>query len=165
LTQVEAAASLTVPAGKAPLYLRLADLHHRYLEYDRVIDPLVERVRLTPNDARAHTDLGLAYTRIGQTHSALVELLIASILGPDDADALAALGQIHFDAGNYTAAEPVLRQTLARLGRESQSRAELAEFDRLRAAVNDDARAKFEAEQQRREEPMPPPPSPRGTDR
>jgi len=167
LKHVEAAALLTVPAGKAPLYLRLADLHHRYLEYERVIDPLVKRVRLVPNDARAHTDLGLAYTRIGRTSDALTELVMASILGPDDADALAAIGQIHFDAGRYAAAETVLRraiaampalaqphyvlgQTLARLGRESQSRAELAEFDRLRASSNDENRAKFEADQRRR---------------
>jgi tetratricopeptide (TPR) repeat protein len=167
LKHVEAAAALTVPAGKAALYLRLADLYHRYLEYERVIDPLVKRLRLVPNDAQAHRDLGLAYTRIGRTSDALAELVFASILGPEDGEALAAIGQIHFDAGNYAAAETVLRraiaatptlaqphyvlgQTLARLARESQSQAELAEFDRLRGMANDETRRLFEKEQRQR---------------
>jgi tetratricopeptide (TPR) repeat protein len=161
LHELEAAAALTVPAGKGALYWRLADLQHRHLEYDRVIEPLTRRVALNPNDARSHTDLGLAYTRVGRTNAALVELAVATLIGPDDPEALTAIGQIHFDAGNYAAAEPVLRRavtikpaliqaryllghTLARLGRTNDSRAQLREYDRLRAAANDDARRVFE---------------------
>jgi len=131
-----------------------------------VIDPLVRRVRLTPNDARAHTDLGLALTRVGRSGDALVELVMAAIIGPDDAEALTAIGEIHVDAGNDAAGEAVLRraiaatptypkarylmaQTLARLGRERESREQLAEYDRLRAAANDEARRLFDRQQAR----------------
>jgi tetratricopeptide (TPR) repeat protein len=161
LREVEAAAAFPVLAGKAALYYRVADLHHRFLEYDLVIDPLARRVRLIPNDARAHTDLGLALTRVGRDGDALVELAMAAIIGPDDAEALTAIGQIHFDAGNYRAGETVLRraiaatpayakarylmaQTLARLGRERESQEQMAEYDRLRAAANEETRKNFE---------------------
>jgi len=168
LRELESIASLTVPAGKASLYWRLADLEHRHLEYERVIEPLTRRARLDPNEARAHTDLGLAYTRIGRSDQALVELAIAGVLGPDDAEALTAIGQIHFDAGDYAAADLVLRRaivmaprlaqaryllghTLARLGRADESRIQLEAFDQLRAAANDAARQVFEVNMLRRE--------------
>lgn len=168
LRELEVAASFTVIAGKGALYWRLADLEHRHLEYERVIEPLVRRVRLNPNDARAHTDLGLAYTRVGRTHDALVELVVASLLGPDDAEALTAIGQIHFDDGNYDAAEAVLRRaivmaptflqaryllghTLARLKRSGESEQQLAEFERLRAAAHDEGRRAFEVDQLRQD--------------
>ena len=166
--QLELAASSTVLAGKAALYFRLADLQHRFLHYDRVIDPLSRRVRLNPNDARFHTDLGLAYTRVGRTNDALVELVAAALLGPDDAEALVAIGQIRFDAGEYAAAEAVLRraavvaptfpqaryllgQTLARLGRADESRVQLADFERLRSAANEETRRTFEIDMLRKE--------------
>jgi tetratricopeptide (TPR) repeat protein len=168
LDELEVTASFTVLAGKGALYFRLADLEHRHLEYERVIEPLTRRVRLNPNDGRAHTDLGLAYSRVGRTDDALVELVMAAVLGPGDPEALSAIGQIHFDAGNYAAAEAVLRQaiaiapttiqaryllghTLARLGRARDSQEQLAEFDRLRAAANEDARRAFEIEMRRQE--------------
>ena len=161
LRELEVAAGFTVLAGKGALYWRLADLEHRHLEYDRVIDPLVQRARLNPNDARAHADLGLAYTRIGRTGDALVELVAASLVGPDAADTLTAIGQILFDAGRYAPAEAVLRRaiavsptaaqaryllshTLDRLGRANEAREQLAEYDRMRAAANQDARHVFE---------------------
>jgi tetratricopeptide (TPR) repeat protein len=168
LHELENAATVTVIAGKGALYLRLADLEHRHLEYDRVIDPLTRRARLDPNNARAHTDLGLAYTRVGRTSDALVELVVASLIGPDDAETLTAIGQIHFDAGRYAAAETVLNraiavrpalvqaryllgQTLDRLGRANESREQLAEYDKLRAAANDDFRHVFEVDMLRQD--------------
>ena len=168
LRELEVAASFTVVAGKGALYWRLADLEHRHLEYERVIEPLMRRVRLNPNEARAHTDLGLAYTRIGRTNDALIELVVASLIGPADAEALTAIGQVHFDDGNYEAAEAVLRRaivmaptllqaryllghTLARLARASESEQQLAEFERLRAAAHDDGRRAFEVDQLRQD--------------
>ena len=168
LRELEAAASFTVLAGKGALFFRLADLQHRHLEYERVIEPLTQRVRLNPNNARAHTDLGLAYTRIGRANDALIELAVASLIGPEDAEALTAIGQIHFDAANYAAAEPVLRRaialaptfvqaryllghTLLRLGRVDEGKVQLAEFDRLRAEANAEARRTFEIAQLHRQ--------------
>jgi tetratricopeptide (TPR) repeat protein len=166
--ELEAAASLTVLAGKAPLYFRIADLHHRQLEYDRVIEPLTRRIRLNPNDARSHTDLGLAYTRVGRTADALIELVTASLIGPDDAEALTAIGQIHFDAGRFLDAEAVLRRaiaiaptllqpryllghTLTRLGRTDEGKEQLAVFDRIRADTNAEVRRVFELDQLRQQ--------------
>jgi len=168
LHELEIAATFTVISGKGALYLRLADLQHRHLEYERVIDPLTRRTRLDPNNARAHTDLGLAYTRVGGTIDALVELVAASLIGPDEAETLTAIGQIHFDAGRYAAAETVLGraiavkpafaqaryllgQTLDRLGRANESREQLAEYDRLRAAANNAFRHEFEVDMLRKD--------------
>ena len=168
LHELEIAAALPVLAGKGALYFRLADLQHRHLEYEQVIAPLTQRVRLNPNHARAHTDLGLAFARVGRSSDALVELVTASLIGPDDAEALTAIGQIQFDAGMYAAAETVLRrgvaaapallqarylmgQTLARLGRAQEAAVQLAEFDRLRAAVHAETRRTFEIDQLRQQ--------------
>jgi Flp pilus assembly protein TadD len=168
LHELEIAATFTVISGKGALYLRLADLEHRHLQYDRVIDPLLRRTRLDPNNARAHADLGLAYTRVGRTSDALVELVVASLIGPDNAEPLTAIGQIHFDAGRYAAAATVLARAIAvgpvlvqaryllghifdRLGRPDQSRVQLAEYDKLRAAANDDFRRVFEIDMLRKD--------------
>jgi tetratricopeptide (TPR) repeat protein len=168
LRELEIAATFTVISGKGALYLRLADLEHRHLEYDRVIDPLTRRARIDPNNARAHTDLGLAYTRVGRISDALVELVVASLIGPDDAETLTAIGQIDFDTGRYAAAAVVLAraiaakpalvqaryllgQTLDRLGRPDESREQLAEYDKLRAAANSDFRHGFEVEMLRQD--------------
>lgn len=168
LHELEIAATFTVISGKGALYLRLADLQHRHLEYDRVIEPLTRRVKLDPNNARAHMDLGLAYTRIGGTSDALVELVAASLIGPDEGETLTAIGQIHFDAGRYAAAEAVLGraiaakpsfaqaryllgQTLDRLGRANESREQLAEYDKLRAAANNAFRHEFEVDMLRKD--------------
>jgi tetratricopeptide (TPR) repeat protein len=97
-----------------------------------------------------------------------VELVAASLLGPDDPETLTAIAQIHFDAGRYVAAEAVLQRaiaiapaliqaryllghTYARLGRASDSQKQLAEFDRLRSAANEDARRTFEIDVLRRQ--------------
>jgi tetratricopeptide (TPR) repeat protein len=168
LHELELAAAFTVISGKGALYLRLADLEHRHSQYDRVIDPLTRRVRLDPNNVRAHADLGLAYTRVGRTSDALVELVVASLIGPDNGETLTAIGQIHFDAGRYAAAATVLARaiavtpalvqaryllghTLDRLGRPDQSREQLAEYDKLRAAANDNFRHVFEVEMLRKD--------------
>jgi len=94
--------------------------------------------------------------------------VVAALIGPDDVEALAAIGQIEFDAGEYVAAEAVLRraaivaptfpqaryllgQTLARLGRADESKDQLAEFGRLRSAGNDEVRRTFEIDMLRKE--------------
>jgi tetratricopeptide (TPR) repeat protein len=163
LHELEMAASFTVISGKGALYLRLADLEHRHLEYERVIDPLTRRVRIDSNNARAHTDLGLAYTRVGRTSEALVELVAASLIGPESAESLSAIGQIYFDARRFAAAATVLGRAIAvppalvqtryllgqaldRLGRPAESREQLAEYDKLRAAANDSFRHAFEVD-------------------
>jgi tetratricopeptide (TPR) repeat protein len=161
IAMLDAAAELTVPAGKAHLYWRIAELAHRHQDYDRVADALGHRVRLLPNEPIAHRDLGMAYSRAGRNDDALIELLMASMLGQRDAEMLAAIGQIHLNAGRLAAAEAALRRaialdsrlpqaryalgtTLLRLGRADEGKRELDEFQRLRTQALEDQRRSFE---------------------
>lgn len=161
IATLEAAAGLPVPAGKAQLYWRIAELAHRHQDYDRVAAALSQRVRLLPNEPIAHRDLGMAYSRAGRSDDALIELLMASMLGHEDAEMLAAIGQIHLNAGRLAAADATLRRaialdprlpqaryalgtTLLRLGRADEGKRELDEFQRLRTQALEDQRRSFE---------------------
>jgi tetratricopeptide (TPR) repeat protein len=161
VTTLEAATSFTVPAGKAALYWRIAELAHRHQDYGRVIVALSRRARLLPNEAGAHKDAGLAYARAGRNDEALIELLMASLLGPEDAEMLGTIGQIHLTAGRFDAADVALRRaialdpalpqaryalgsTLQRLGRSAEAKEQLDEFQRLRAAALEEQRRAFE---------------------
>ena len=161
IATLEEAAALTVPAGKAQLYWRIAELAHRHQDYERVAVALGRRVRLLPNDPIAHRDLGMAFSRAGRDDDALIELLMASMLGQQDAEMLAAIGQIHLNAGRFAAADAILRRaialdprlpqaryalgtTLLRLGRADEGKRELDEFQRLRTQALEEQRRAFE---------------------
>jgi tetratricopeptide (TPR) repeat protein len=161
---LDEAARLTVVAGKAHLYWRIAELAHGYQrDYGHVIDVLSRRARLLPNEPHAHKDLGLAYARAGRDDEALIELEMASLLGHQDAEMLGTIGQIHLTAGRVAAAEAALRRavaldpnlaqaryalgiTLQRLGRRDESKEQLDAFQRLQQAAFDEQRRKFEAD-------------------
>lgn len=161
---LEDAASLIVVAGKAHLYWRIAQLAHLYYrDHPRVIDVLTGRVRLVPNEPHAHKELGLAYTRAGRDDESLTELLMAALLGLEDAEALTAIGQIHLRQGRLDRAETALAraatldpalaetryalaQTLQRLGRTAEAAPHLDAFTRLRQAELDAQRRTFERE-------------------
>jgi tetratricopeptide (TPR) repeat protein len=161
IATLDEAASLTVPAGKAALYWRIAELAHRHQDFETVAAALSRRARLLPNEAGAHKDLGMAYSRAGRTDEALIELLMASLLGHEDAEMLGTMGQIHLAAGRFDAAEVALRRaialdprlpqaryalgsTLQRLGRSAEAKEQLDEFQRLRAAALEEQRRAFE---------------------
>src|SRR5262245_305773 len=171
IRELEAAATLTVLAGKGQLYWRIATLAYLVQDFDRVSNALSHRARLMPNEAGAHKDLGLAYNRAGRQDQALAELLMASLLGIEDGEVLGVIGQIHLNAGRYAAAEEVLRRavaqqpdsaqahytlgsTLLRLGKTEEAKAQLAEFERLRTAATEDQRRTFELELRKREEDL-----------
>lgn len=154
---LEAATALPMLAGRGQLYWRLAQIAHGHLDFDRVALALAERARLHPNNPAVYKDLGLAHMRRGASQHALLALLMAALIGPEDAETLAAIGQIHFESGDYTRAEPLLRRavtlapalsnarfalgtTLVRLGRAEEGRAHLAEFQQLNAAELDKVR-------------------------
>ena len=161
--ELEAAASLTVMAGKGAIYWRIAEISHVHQDYERVAGALSRRARLMPNEPIAHKDLGLAYNRMGRQDQALIELVMASLLGVEDAESLGVMGQLHLNAGRYATAEAVLRRavalqpdaaqpryalgsTLLRLGKAEEAKSQLAEFQRLRAAALDEQRRTFEIE-------------------
>ena len=161
ISTLEEAAALTVVAGKAALYWRIAELAHRHQDYDRVVTTLMQRARLLPNEGHAHKALGLAFMRIGRSDEALVELLMSTLLGVEDAETLAAIGQIHLGAERFDAAERALRgaiaqdpknaqaryamgMTLTRVGRADEAKLHLDEFRRLRAAALSEQQRQFE---------------------
>jgi tetratricopeptide (TPR) repeat protein len=157
---LDEAASLTVVAGKTHLYWKVAELAHAYhRDSRRVIQALSRRARLVPNEPHPHKDLGLAYLRAGRDDEALVELLMSTLLGYEDAEMLGAIGQIHLNASRFEAAEIPLRRavaldpnlaqaryafgiTLHRLGRGDESKEHLDAFHRLQSA-------RFEAQRQK----------------
>lgn len=161
IATLEEAAGLTVVAGKAALYWRIAELAHRLQNYDLVVRALMARSRLLPNEGHAHKDLGLAFVRIGHSDEALIELLMAARLGVEDTETLAAIGQLHLGAERFDAAERVLRaaiaqdpknaqahyalgMTLTRTGRAGEAKLHLDEFRRLRAAALSEQQRQFE---------------------
>ena len=172
IRELETAATFLVLAGKHDLYWRRAELCHRQQDYACVTEALAERVRLVANEAGAHKDLGLAYTRRGRPAQALLELVMTALLGMEDADTLAAIGQIHLDAGRLAEAEVVLQRavamqpdlsqaryalgtTLVRLGRAAEGKQHLAEFQRLRTEALEQQQRTFE-----RDSPAAPPDRP-----
>ena len=162
IRQLEDAASLIVVAGKVHLYFRIAQIAHaQQRDHARVIDVLTRRVRLVPNEPHAHKDLGLAYSRAGREDEALLELMMTTLLGHEDAEVLTAIGQIRLNQGRLDRAEVALARavqidpafaearyacgrTLQRLGRTAEAAAQLEEFDRLRARAFDAQRRQFE---------------------
>jgi len=167
IAQLEAAALLPVPAGKSALLWRLANLTYQLHDRERFVSALARRIRLIPNDAAAHRNLGLAYHQGGRDDEALLELLIASLFGLGDAEMLTVMGQIHLNAGRTEAAETVLRRAvtldtssaearyalgraLLQLGRTSEGQQELAAFKKLRLAQIDAQRRQTELEVEQR---------------
>ena len=161
IRELEAAAALPLLAGRGELYWRLAELRHVHQDFEGVTRELTERARLDRNRAGLHKDLGLAHMRQGSREAALVELLMTLLLGLEDGETLATIGQIHLETERYEAAEAALRRaialapdlaqarfalgtTLVRLGRAEEGREQLAEFQRLRTAALEEQRRTFD---------------------
>src|SRR5688572_12456505 len=164
--ELESAASATIIAGTGALYSRAAEIYDRHQEFDRVVTMLRHRVSLDPNNPAVHRQLGLVYSRLGRRDEALAELVMADLLGGADAEGLAAIGQIHLDAGRLEDAEMVARRAVAvrpdrqdaryvlgrallRQGRTAEAREELDAFQRLRAGVLAEQRRTFEVDKLR----------------
>lgn len=161
IVALEEAARLTVVAGKAALYWRIAELSHRHQDFERVARALYHRAKLLPNEPHAHKDLGLAFSRLGRGDDALIELLMTTILGVEDAETLTTIGQIHLAEERLAAAESALRKavaidaenaqsryalgrTLLRSGRAEEAKQHLDAFQRLRDAVLEEQRRQFQ---------------------
>jgi len=145
---LEEAASLTVVAGKTLIYKRIALLAHRVSDQDRVLAALTQHAKLVPNEPSPHRELGLHYAKIGRHEEALVELLMATLLGDEDPRTPIAIGQMHLATGRLDDAERALRRAVAadasnpqaryllgaaliRLKRTTEGQRQLDEFRRL----------------------------------
>lgn len=146
---LDAAAALALPKGKGEIYFRQAWLYDLGHDYEAAAEAFDARARLNPRVPRAYLELGLAYWRSGDHRRSLLALLLSSVLDPGDAESLAAIGQIHLDAGRFRTAEAALRRavalnpdrpqarfalgrTLVRLGQVEEGRAHLAVFADVR---------------------------------
>jgi tetratricopeptide (TPR) repeat protein len=169
IDQLEQAATLPMIAGKTALLWRVVNLAHEVLDEERFVSVLMRRTRLMRNDPFAHRSLGLAYHRAGRDVEALVELLVSSYLGHEDALTAAVMGRIHLSTGRLTMAEIVLRRavamapdsaearyalarTLLRLGMTEEGQQQLTEFQRLQETLLEQERQKYESEQRERDE-------------
>jgi tetratricopeptide (TPR) repeat protein len=169
IDQLEEAAKLSMIAGKTALLWRLANLAHQVLDEERFTAVLARRTRLMRNDPFAHRSLGLAYHRAGRDVEALIELLVASYIGHEDALTVAVMGRIHLNAGRLATAETVLRRavamapdsaearyalarTLLRAGKEEDGQRQLAEYQRLQEKGLEQERLKYEKELRERTE-------------
>jgi len=166
--ELDAAAALTLVAGKTALNWRAAEIYDLHQNFDRVTTLLRERVRLAPNNPAVHKQLGLVQSRLGRSDEAFAELAMADLLGSADAESLAVLGQLHLGAGRLEDAESVLRRavalqpdrqdaryaldrTLLQQGRASEAREQLDAFQRIRDRAMDDQRRSFEIDKLRAE--------------
>ena len=95
----EAAAAASVIAGKAGLLGRAAVIYDQHQDFERLVELLQQIARLDPNDPAVHRQLGLVLSRHGHGDRAFAELAMADLLGGADADSLAAIGQLHLEAG------------------------------------------------------------------
>ena len=68
-----------------PNYLKLK-------RYDEAIAPLKEAIRLNPDDAYAHNNLGITYAELKRYDEALVSYKEVIRINPDDAEAHNGLG-------------------------------------------------------------------------
>jgi tetratricopeptide (TPR) repeat protein len=166
--ELDAAAALTIVAGRTALNWRAAEIYDLHQNFDRVTALLRQRVRLTPNNPAVHKQLGLVQNRLGRTDEAFAELAMADLLGGVDAESLTVLGQIHLGADRLEDAESVLRRavalqpdrqdaryalgrTLLQQGRASEAREQLDAFQRIRDRAMDDQRRNFEIDKLRAE--------------
>jgi tetratricopeptide (TPR) repeat protein len=100
-------------AGRHALYVGIGRLAQVQGEPDAAIEAFSQAVRLSPNDPVIRRELAAAYVVAGRTDDAFAELVAALLIAPDDAAALAAIGQLYLDTDRPAEAIPVLRRTLA----------------------------------------------------
>jgi tetratricopeptide (TPR) repeat protein len=135
-------------AGRHALHVGIGRLAQVQGEHDAAIDAFTQAARLSPNDPIIRRELAGAYAAAGRADDAFVELVAALLLAPENAEALAAVGQIFLDTERPAEAIPVLQRVLAvrpsryethyalavaltRAGRTEDAAREFARFDRL----------------------------------
>ena len=120
--ELETAATLSALAGKARVYRELGLLHRRESNADAAVRTFSTLVRVTPNDASAHTELGQALMLQGRQDEAFIEFVAALLVNPEFPGAWLAIGQIHLAAARYPDAVLVLERAVALNGNNAEAR-------------------------------------------
>ena len=99
--------------GRSVLYVGIARLAQVDGDLAGAVEAFARAVQLNPNDAGIHKEFAGAYAEQGGWDAASWELLAALLIDPRDAQAHAAIGQLHLDAGHNEQAVIALGQALA----------------------------------------------------
>ncbi|HEX4682971.1 MAG TPA: tetratricopeptide repeat protein [Gemmatimonadaceae bacterium] len=159
--EYEAAMSIGLFTGEAPLLLDIGALYHRELDAKGAEAAFARAVAVRPNDGVAHRERGRALLELGRTDAAFVELAAALLVDSKDYESYLTLGQIHLDAGRYAQASRLLTRAIAldpdepdayyalstvlvRSGKSEEAAPHLATFARLQALALDKRRRGIE---------------------
>ena len=171
LRSFQAAAALPTLGGTSYLYAAIGRSRHSQLDLDGAVSAYSRRVALTPNDARAHVDLGDVYRAQDRLDEALAEYSIASLLDPANVKALVSAAQVHSAAGRdavavkllhravsvgpaHLEARYALSRALLRTGSTEEARRELQVFEQLQQKSMQDERRRFQENQIRIDETL-----------
>jgi tetratricopeptide (TPR) repeat protein len=134
--------------GRHVLHVGLGRLFQVQGQFDASIEAFSHAARLSPNNPTIRRELAAAFVAAGRSDDAFVELVAALLIAPEDAESLAAVGQIYLDTDRPAEAIPVLQRVLAvranryethyalatalsRVGRTADAAREFERFDRL----------------------------------
>jgi tetratricopeptide (TPR) repeat protein len=87
--------------GANSIHRTIGALERSRQAFDAAAAAFSSRIRLVPNDAAAHHELGEIYMRLGRDTEALAEFTVAVMLDPRAARSLAAAAQIHLRQARY----------------------------------------------------------------
>jgi tetratricopeptide (TPR) repeat protein len=142
-------------AGRHALYVGIGRLAQVEGDADAAVDAFENAVRLNPNVPALRRECGAALVAAGRFGDAFAEFVMALLMSPDDAELLAAVGQMFLDTDRAPEAIAPLRRALAvnahryqthyalatalaRAGRAGDAAREFREFERLsRQAIQD----------------------------
>jgi tetratricopeptide (TPR) repeat protein len=144
-------------AGRHALYVGIGRLAQVEGDADAAVDAFEHAVRLNPNVPALRRESGAALVAAGRFDDAFAEFVVALLMSPDDAEALAALGQMFLDSDRAPEAIAPLQRALAvkadryqthyalatafsRAGRADDAAREFREFDRLSRQATQDRR-------------------------
>jgi tetratricopeptide (TPR) repeat protein len=85
-------------------------------KYAEAVEPLLASLRLRPDRHGPHTNLGVAYRRLGQPELAIEHLEQASRVGPHFWNTTYTLAQVHLDRSDFAAARACAERLPAEVG-------------------------------------------------
>jgi tetratricopeptide (TPR) repeat protein len=130
-------------SGRYALWVGIARLAQVDGDSDAALDAFGQAVRLNPNEPALHREFAAALVAADRFDDAFAELVAALLVTPNDAEALAAIGQLFLDTDRPGEAIAPLRRALAVKNDRYQTHYALARA-LSRAGQTDDAAREFE---------------------
>jgi tetratricopeptide (TPR) repeat protein len=154
--------------GRASIQASIGRLAFAEGDFAAATEAFAERLRLMPNSPVAHKDLASVHLAQDRTKAALEEFGAVVAIDPRDAEAYAAIGRIHLDAGLHAEAVLALRRALdlrpalyearyalalalKQIGRRDEAAREMELFERGRREATEQRRRTMAAEAQRQD--------------